>query len=476
MQSVQIVAFLAVPEIITKRRDLRKELDFIGNSEDLWDTLRSCLNNRTNLNTGVFVHGVGELRWKVRGNALVMSIHQLRLANDYAMKHRMPIPLIAQHASQLIQDRQQFHVVNEIRIYPNLFAEAIVRVSTPMHRPIPTPLIEQVASTFRSELGATRRKISMALFGDKEAIRSSFSNFFTIDVNREARLAGRKLYSINTSGKNKIRVALRISSRLFAQRIVEGVSLAIVQRIVNPILWSHLKNINYDEPSEIREMIETLLVSNSQNHYVYSKKTVPHILPWGYQRQAFEIIAKKMNVRSIDEDIRGEFIEWLDQIPFNELIPLLDCTPPLGPSLKTGLARRLRDPSPPHLQPPASTLFDYLVLAYLADRYKMLENPTVYKIAADRLGLRTANKIDEGMTRLEQKTEYRPHHKKSDLYEVPGPTLRALSGLGLITSVELRKTQARMAFRVNHDNQYVRQRCIELKQKLTVNEIGKYGA
>ncbi|MHA1770963.1 MAG: hypothetical protein ACTSYL_10835 [Candidatus Thorarchaeota archaeon] len=472
---IQYVSFLPIPELVLKRDHLREPLRFLGWRDRLWKTFTTSLEKRSNLRTNIFVHGIGELRWHLKDHMLIMAVHQNRLASDYGMHHRMPIPLVARKSQQVVISKREYHRVDEVRVYPSLFAQAVTKITSSVDKPIPPPVATKIASEFNDALGEIKQRLSKSLFRERGAIAPNFSNFFTLKTSTRPS-DNKRSYSVEYHPeKNTISMTTATGSRILLRRLSEAVSLSLAQRTVIPILWNALMRTTFKRTPIIKELTESLLIAHAPTYYIYSDKLSPHILPWGYQRRAFETIAKKLELEKMEQKIKREFLDWLASIPPRDTVLLVDCSEPLGSQIGRALLRIAAKATDLDMQPPLKTLFDYLVLAYLHDKQLMDTDPSFHKIPDDRLGLRTTNKIDEGMTRLERTKRYAPRHKKTDLYEVPGPLVQQLKVLGVITSQSVQMTSASMGFRIVDDNSHVVRRCIELAKSMSPNDRAELG-
>ncbi len=476
MHRVQISSFMPLPEVVLFNRELRQDLLFLGNRDELWSKFKECLARRINLETKTFINGHGLLKWTLKGPMLGMSVHQARISNDHRMKHRMPVPLIAKHAYHETFDSAEFHVVQEILVYPSLYAEVRRRITTSTQAKIPAELVKSQRDQLFNGLKETKHIISKALFGCKDQIRPSFSDCFQIDLIKSGKQdSSHSSFSI-VSIQNNNHVTIEVgsqTSKLLMQRLCNAVFFAFAQRVVIPVLWHTVRDSDISHRRAIRELIECLFISHSSHHYVYSKKLTAHILPWSYQRRAFEKIADTIGLAKIELDLKKEFTDWLQQFQSKDVIFLAGCTEPLKSKLVPTINRLFQLPGMPKLDSPILNVFDYLVLAFLHDQLLMEEDPQRFRIAEDRMGVRTANQIHIGAQILEGRfpDRYTQPHEKTDIYPVPGKLLDSLKQLQLITTLASRKTSAKMTFRININNHQVIKYCIQIKKEFDNKDI-----
>jgi len=393
----------------------------------------------------------------------------------------MPIPLVASRHWRERFGNAEYIVTKQVRVYPTLFAELRLRIVSP-NRTIGPEFLDLMRESFTDHAKLLKGDVSNALFGDRHAINHGISGHFTIDVrspsslshshpSRERQAPIVKLASLDRSK----RIQITSSTRLLTQRVVDATALALAQRVVVPVLWASFENGDLDRPSVMRELAECILISQLPEHYVYSKKLSPHILPWSYQRRVFEAVAKVLKLFDMERDLTRKMAEWLRGVPVTRALFLLDCSYPVAQRMRSTL-RRLAGARPSvTLKPPVETVLKYLVLAYLRDQYLMEEDPQRYRIPEDRYGVRTANQIRNGVLELERQLEITPRHKKEDFYPIPGKALESLMRVGLVNTVTMQRTSSRLGFRINPENAHVLRLLIDTRTSFDSSKIRSYG-
>ncbi len=479
MHTIQFSSFLPIPEIVTRGSDLREGLRFLSARESLWEKFRETLSARENLDTGRFVIGFGRLVWRLRGEQLPVSVHQARLSRTHRMAHRMPLPLVARKLTRTAVDAVHLHIIHEVRVYPTLYSEQRVKIIAPGRETIPEQVARDIFPEIRQMYSRMRATLSKALFGCRETIGASPSSWFTIDIRGGRGSTGKRRRAVTikaTPDNTRFNVTLGEYERVFARRAAEAVAVALAHRTVSPALWSAFVNPECDIRSR-REIIECILVAQNPDYHERSKRETPHILSHYYQRDIYEYVAGRFQLDRMYQRFTRQFVETLCGLPLADALYLSQATPPLGGLILTTLARRCeKQERPPALTGPTKAILHYLILAYARDSRLVREDPQRYRIPEERVGLRTANKIHNGASRLEAaySQEYTPRHSKEDIYEVPGRVLSSLLEMGLIEMREYKRTSASVAFRVRPENPMVRQVTLDLMTAFP-GSIAEYG-
>lgn len=480
MHRILLSAYLPLPEIVLSSDNLRGQLSFLGNRDELWKQFKECMDLRQNLETTTFIHDIGRLRWLLKGDMLGMAVHQARISNDYGMKHRMPIPLVAKRVYRVSFDSVEYHVVQEAHVFPSLYAEVKRKITSSRGVTIPPELIHSQREQFIHSLNEIKHNISKALFRARGVIHPSFSGCFRIDqVSSKKVNTNHSHYHLEFAQSNKPAIIRHHSqcSRLLLRRLNTAISSAFAQRVIVPVLWHTICDVGLSNKRAIREMIDCIFISHSPLHYIHSNRLLASLLPWSYQRRAFEKVAEKLGLLDTEKNLREEFTEWIQQFNANDLLFLMDCSEPLRSKLARTLKRLYQPSSTPELEPPTLNIFDYLVFAFLHDQILMEDDPQRHRIAEDRMGSRTAHQIHKGAQKLEGENpqRYSPAHEKSDLYPVPGTSLQVLRRMRLITTLTSKKTSATMTFRVNFDNDQVVHYCIKKRSEIERGKVCEWG-
>ena len=475
---VFISAFLPLPELVTHGDDLRQELVFLSDRDELWGKFQRTLVGLSSPDTNLFVNSIGRLRWRLTGDNLRPSLHQVLLRENYNMRHRMPIPLVAVKTARERFDGTVFNIVRSVRIYPTLYAEYRLKISTPAAAMIPEDYQRLKKQEFDAELKTVQRSLYTVLFGRGTYFRRRFSRSFTVELLTDW-ISWFCVDEISvTSSKPRRTTLIEIEGNVckrFVSRAIEAAELALAQRVIAPVLWTGITAATTTSMKHIRELMECVFVSHNPDYYTGLSKLHPFILPSDYQRVIFRSMADILGLYSLRDELQNHLVTWLSSLPRSRLTALTMCTPPLKGTITAMVQRIAMELSDTYLRPPAKTVFDYLVLAHLRDTILMTEDPQRYRIPDDRLGRRSANMIDRGTSKLEEHLGSSVTHKRSDLYPVPGPALQALMQMGLIKSVSSHKTSARMQFQVNLDKKEVLIRIAELTREMDESDIIKLG-
>lgn len=479
---VQFSSFISVPEIITKSRELRPSFSFLAMRDTSWNLFEQMLLRKEDIQIEAFMRGFSTFRWNLRGPNLSQSIHTMRLRNDHQFFQRPILPIISTRKSVMTYRGKILDIFEQVRIYPACFCEYRMQITSPIAQPVDKNLTGDIKHKFRTNLPEIRRSLSLALFGNEGMISTTFSDVFIALITTSENPFGSRI-SLYGTERTTIRIDSNVivetssrSKRVFIDRIRDAFSLVFAYRVVIPVLWTTLLRLDFRAELALREIIEIIFLCLSPKYYTHSNKLTPHILSKAYQRKVFEFLYKALELNNIESNIKNEFIEWLDTIPLDLMVILMNCSQPLRGELARTLRKLNFKPVEFDLSPPASTIFTYLTCAYLQDRYLMYESPDVNRFTKERLGLRTANQILNGTKNIEMTFNIEKHVEKTDIYKVPSKMFQILMEIGIIASEESHKTSAPMAFRINPDSPTAISYCLTLQSETELSLLLKLGA
>jgi len=467
---IQFSSYLSIPEIITNSSKLRESLLFLGKRNEVWNKFLSLRKIKKNTLFDVFLHDFSRIRWGLHGENLGQTIHAMRLYNNFGMILRPVIPLVASRRKTSLSADMRMDINEQVRLYPSSFCEYRLQVTPHHENDIDVNYIGQLKQEFRDNFSNVQYSLSLALFGDGHIIQKTFSDIFTTTIKFSKNPSGSRISyqseyptSLKISSTNAIIETSPETKRLFLNRVRNALSLAFAYRVVVPSLWTTFINMDLINDEHLRELIEIIFIDLSPRYYLYSKKLDSHILPHSYQRKSFEVVYQELELGSIDNDTKKEFIDWLLPIPLDLISTLLNCSKPLRGELSRTLRKIRNIQNEFNLSPPTSTVFRYLTFAYLRDRYLMIDSPETYRFSKSRVGLRTANQILIGSKKIEDTFEIKQSIEKNDIYKVPGRILRNLMEFSIIVSEESQKTNAPMAFRIDTDSPTAIRECIKIQ-------------
>jgi len=243
-----------------------------------------------------------------------------------------------------------------------------------------------------------------------------------------------------------------------------------------PALWNEFLSLGEDQLSERRDLIETLLISNNPDYYLHSEKLSPQLLCYSYQRKAYEYVARLHDLKKMSTDVQKKFADWLKAASVHEVLPLLECTSPLREKLKKSVERIAGRRETVNLEPPHSTVFEYLVFAYLLDEYRHRTKATYSDLAPDRFGIRTRNQIWNGTKRIESERNPSEALEKTQLYADKYSILQGLVNVNLAEKVSITRTSADWGIRVVVESPHVTRALAAKKASSPPEDIARFGA
>lgn len=472
-------SYLPFPEMITDTSTLRNSLRFLCSSNLTRTIFKQCLKEPSKSPDLPFINGIAKLRWVVSGRNLPLSLHHFRLETDYCMTHRPPIPMVARCAYQTSYKDSLIDVTDEVRLFPACLIEYRMKL-VPLSKMTGNTLSQTAENTFRKRLKSYRSDIEKALLMDS-SIDASFSDIFESQILKVknptsgVKFAYQKYNARCRVDSGVIRVeTLPSATRLFLDRILDSISYAQAHRIMIPSLWNTLRQ-HTENPTELKQISECLLINYNPRHYLYSDKISPHILPHSYERKVFEVVSQWFDLLSMTKDVTRQFASLIKTLPFNSVLKLVECSEPIRSDLSTLTKRTLNSTNVYPLKPPLSTVFDYLAVAYLRDSYVHEDDPSVKFIVESRRGARNARQIVKGCKRVEQFFGIKDRVKKNLLYPSPGQLILELERIGLVSIQQHSKTSSNYVFRINKEADTSKKRLLHLSKSLKREDIKKLG-
>lgn len=475
-------SFLPIPEMVTHSEFLRHALQYLGQGRLVRERLREALRNPDMSRGSPFVRGFSRLNWRPDGHNLRTSLHQLRLEGDYKVRCRPPIPLTATRSGQEDIGGSVLAVTEQVRILPTLFAEYRFR-STPFDTDHgdsewPGGLIDRA----QERIHDVKTSVSKVLFGNQASISTSFSGFFTIDIQvAESPSGGTRVSShkypatVAVEGNTVTVKTVPNASRLFVDRLTDGVTLALAQRVLLPSLWARIRTLDLTRAVTFRELVEALFLSNGPRYYTHSRKATPHLLPCAYQRRVFEVVSDSLGLIQLEEEIRKDFGDFMISVPIQRLLPLLDVSEPLRSEMAASLRRLTMRHELFELKAPLRTVFDYLTVANLRDSYLSETEPDIHFRPESKRGWRTGNQIMKGVRRMEDCCDIQQRLSQDMLYPIPGTVLQDLLRIGVIRADETAKTSARWVFAVGPDTDTAKRNMVDLRSRFTTSKMLELG-
>ncbi|MGV9170334.1 MAG: hypothetical protein ACOC38_10395 [Promethearchaeia archaeon] len=476
------LSYLPIPEMVIKGDQLRSSLSFLARRETIWEKFLESVRDEPKLDNA-FVDGYSRIRWRNDGPRLKESLARIDKAHDKRIRTRVNMPLKTVRLREMEADGERLQATELLSIYPSLFAEHRLKVSPVDAAKVPESWLDSCSSVIHDSQRHLRPAIAKTLFGKANAIASRFSNFFTLKIEyRKGEPRGTKVaygsYRSALTSEGSL-IVLRTSpqaSALFQKRIVKGISLALTQRIMIPALWNEFLSLNPDQLNEKRDLIETLLISNNPDYYLHSEKLSPQLLCYSYQRKAYEYVAGIHDLKKLSSDVKKKFAGWLKAASLHEALSLLECTSPLREKLKRSIERIAGRREKVDLKPPHSTVFDYLVYAYLLDEYRHRNRETYHNLAPDRFGIRTRNQIWNGTKRIESEVNPQKTLEKAQLYHDKHSVLHGLVNLNLAEKLSITRTSADWGIRVFEESPQVIRALAAKKGISTPEDITRLGA
>ncbi|MFO7835131.1 MAG: hypothetical protein R6V83_00605 [Candidatus Thorarchaeota archaeon] len=475
------LSYLPIPEMVLKGTELRSSLSFLSKRETVWESFVQSVREEPELENA-FVDGYSKLRWRNDGPRLRESLARIDKAHDKGIRTRVNMPLRTLRLREIESSGEKLQATEIVNIYPSLFAEYRLKIAPVDSDKVPASWLDNCSSFIHDSHRHLRPALSRTLFGKRDAIAARFSNFFTLRIEyRKGEPRGTKVaYDTYTSALTSegpliiLRTATQASG-LFQRRMMKAVSLALSQRIMIPALWNDFVTVGESQQNEKRELIEALMVNNNPAHYLHSEKLTPQILCYSYQRRAYEFVAGLHDIKIMSEDVKNKFGGWLQAAAVHEALPLLECTSPLREKLKKGIDRIAGRRETVDLNPPHSTVFDYLVFAYLLDEYRHRNKATYSDLIPDRFGIRTRNQIWNGSKRIESHLDIETKLEKSQIYADKHDILQGLANLNLAEKVSITRTSADWGIRVVEDSPHVTRALAAKKAEFGPEEVSMLG-
>ncbi len=450
-------SIMPIPEIVTKRNMLRKELGYLGDRTRAWEKFVEVVRSRNVLKHDAFVKDFSCLRWNLIRENLGQSLHLIRLDREYSMRLRVPLPLKASRSIRQTINGTIYPTYSDIRIFPSLFAEFRQRIL------VADPTVygqdeRQLVIAHIRQSKRVRRDLSHALFGSGNVIASEFSMPFHIRVTRNRgrvskQVSGGKYPTFIAMNDGKVTISGNSKGgSLLLSRVLEAVVLALAQRVTVPNLWNRIRDLDTVPSYVLTEIFETLFIALAPEYNIHSRRDTPHILNHRYQRKAFEMVAKSLGLQEMFGSITKEFVEVIQGFPVFKLTPLLQVSEPLASKTRSTI-RRFSSSRPDHeLQPPVRTVVEFLTREFLKDKMSYEYGWGESHRPMDRWGLRTANQVLKGVRALEDEKGISPRIKQEEIYHRSNSILHHLHGLGIVRTAETKRTSASIVYGINPDD------------------------
>ncbi len=482
-QRVVLSASIALPEMVLERERLRPELSFLGWRERLWRKFEGVLRGTARLDERLFVHGVGRLRWPLRGRNLCRSLHYRVICDDYYVSYRMPMPLVAKKIQHDTVGAEHFDLVWSVRLYPSLFAEYRLQISPNGPYLVDESWLGTLHSEFNSRLRLVKRSIEKLLFVGRLRVGRRFSPTERVEVfaHRTKVAAGAEPFSkieVSFPGLHTMSIVIRPHiSREFERRVTDAALLAFAHRNSIPAIWNLLRTSGDSSMVKVRDLLQSLYYSLNPLKYSVRVDFYENALASSYQRHVYSEVANRLRLLERFKKLKREVRDFVQSLSVREVLVLADVAPDLRGAITSYFRQGHSDTAKLEIGGPMLTVLDYLALAFLRDDYLVEMDPQRYRIADELLGARTANQIERGASNLVASTRRRYERvRRSDLYPVPGPTLETLRNLRLILYLQSRRTSSALSFRVNTENGLIVDRLLSLRDSFLTNDILSLGA
>ncbi len=469
---VSFCAFLPLPEMITKSESLRPELSFLGSRGSLWTKFYRILKGYAHFPENLFVRGIGRLKWALLGDNLYHSINHLTKYDNYYIRCRVPIPLVAHKERRECFKDIFYNLVHSVRIYPSLFVEYRLSISTSAPLFIDEEYVKSKKTTFQSSIGRVKRAIEHLLFDKNFRIRRRFSSTERIDlVTRGANFDDAESYELDVlfeEPRTTIILGGPSRSKKFKDRLLYAATLPFAHRVTFTSIWNVLLSDEAKAFNKMYDMVYCLLYTLNPKWHINDEYSLVYCLPSSYLRHVYQKIASAIKLKQKYEFIRDKLQDFTRTLSISDALALANLPHFIRDDFTSILQKVYTSDAELHMEGPLLTVFDYLLFAFLRDGLLMQTNPQRYRIPDDRLGSRSANQIDKGSNNLAKKYNgMYTRVKRSELYPVPGKTLETLRNLGLIEYLESNMTSASLSFRISLSNPYVLRRLVNLRKALS---------